>query len=60
MVKTCLCIFQKLKDGEQILDDDECLLVELENIGYDSTGKPIGGSEIPELISLFNEKVGWE
>jgi len=59
MVKTSLCIFQKLKRGETVSKDAETLLLEIENLGYDATGRPKSGSEVQEAIELFHKEIGW-
>ncbi|HHR6046619.1 TPA: restriction endonuclease subunit M [Providencia alcalifaciens] len=58
MVKTSLCIFQKRKCGE--LDTEEkTFLCELENIGFDATGRDKKGSEIILVADSFHNQVGW-
>lgn len=59
MVKTCLCVLQKLKPGEQPSDDDGTFLCEVENLGYDATNRPKSGNEIPAAIKEFQAKVTW-
>ena len=60
MVKTSLCIFQKLDEGVSINDNEEVLLVELENVGYDATGRLKKGSEIENVVELFHKEIGWK
>lgn len=60
MVKTSLCIFQKLPDGEVADKNEEALLVEIENVGYDATGRLKAGSEIDEVAELFHKEVAWK
>lgn len=60
MVKTSLCIFQKLPRGEKANLNEEVLLVEMENIGYDATGRVKKGSEVDEVASLFHKEVFWQ
>lgn len=59
MVKTCLCIFQKLQKKEQPGNDDPAFLCEVENLGYEATGKPKGGSEVQAAIEAFHAQGGW-
>lgn len=59
MVKTCLSVFQKLKEGENARDDDPTFLCEVENLGYEATGKPKSGSEVTKAIEEFHAHVGW-
>lgn len=44
----------------EVQNDQACLLVEMENLGYDATGRYKSGSEIDEVIDLFHAEVGWE
>jgi type I restriction enzyme M protein len=59
MVKTCLCIFQKLKENELPREDDSAFLCEVENLGYEPTGKLKTGSEVNDVINAFHAHVGW-
>lgn len=60
MVKTSLCIFKKYDDSEkEKSSDSKTLLLELDNIGYDATGRFKNGSEIQDAIKLFHKEVGW-
>ena len=59
MVKTCLCILQKLNVGERASEEDETFLCEVENLGYEATGKPKSGSEVAEAIKEFHSQAGW-
>ena len=59
MIKTCLCIFQKLRPDEEPGDADSVFLCEVENLGYEATGKPKAGAEIEEAIRRFREEVSW-
>ena len=54
MVKTSLCIFQKLEENKSIDSDSDTLLIELENVGYDATGRFKVGSEIDQAAELFH------
>lgn len=58
-VKTSLCIFQKVKTDRKVNIDDETLLVEIENVGYDATGRIKNGSEIDSVAELFHKEIGW-
>jgi type I restriction enzyme M protein len=53
MVKTCLCIFRKLNEGETIDDEDSTFLCEVENLGYEPTGKPKSGSEVSAAVAEY-------
>lgn len=59
MVKTCLCVFQKFKKGESSNNKDKTFLCEVENLGYEATGKPKTGSEVSDAISAFHAEGGW-
>ncbi len=60
MVKTCLCVFRKRADGEKGGKDKESVfLCQIENLGYDATGRSKPGSEVQEAIEAFNNEVGW-
>lgn len=58
MVKTCRCIFEKRRagDAESL---DEAFLCEVENLGYDATGRPKAGSEIADAARAFRDHIGW-
>lgn len=58
MVKTCLCVFQKLRKDEQPGNDDSTFLCEVENLGYEATGKPKAGSEVQTAIDAFHTQGG--
>lgn len=59
MVKTCLCILQKLPMNRQPAQSDKTFLCEVENLGYDATGRPKGGSEIAAAVAAFDKEVVW-
>lgn len=59
MVKTCLCILQKFKVDESPKLTDATFLCEVENLGYDATGRLKAGSEVSAAISAFNHEVIW-
>lgn len=60
MVKTCLCILQKLKAGETPNGEDKTFLCEVENLGYDATGRAKAGSEVRAAIAAFREQADWQ
>jgi len=60
MVKTCLCILQKFPDKHQSKDTDQTFLCEVENLGYDATGRAKPGSEVPLAVQAFHREVTWE
>lgn len=59
MVKTCLCIFQKFNKGDVPKKEQTTFLCEVENLGYEATGKPKTGSEVADAIAEFHVEVGW-
>lgn len=59
MVKTCLCVLQKFPEGVQASVEDETFLCEVENLGYDATGRPKPGAETNQAVNAFNTKVVW-
>jgi type I restriction enzyme M protein len=59
MVKTCLCILQKLKVAEQADDEEPTFLCEVENLGYEATGKSKAGSEVTDATTEFHKQVKW-
>ena len=59
MVKTCLCVLQKHGDESPVGDENQTFLCEVENLGYEATGKPKSGSEIQAAIASFHENVRW-
>lgn len=59
MVKTCLCILRKLEEDEELPDDGPAFLCEVENLGYDATGREKAGSEISAVAQDFHNQVGW-
>ncbi|HJH45608.1 N-6 DNA methylase [Bacteroides fragilis] len=60
MVKTSLCIFRKLENNEVPNPNSTALLVEVENLGYDATGRSKTGSEVQDIIDLFHKEIGWK
>jgi type I restriction enzyme M protein len=59
MVKTSLCVFRKHETGEAASDERPAFLAEVENLGYDATGRPKTGTEIAAAIAAFHKEVGW-
>lgn len=59
MVKTCLCVLQKFNEGERAVESDRTFLCEVENLGYEATGKPKGGSEVAAAVAEFHAQVDW-
>jgi len=53
-VKTSLCIFQKYNEDEEKNESDSTYLCEIENIGFDATGRNKGGSEVKAVIEEFH------
>lgn len=60
MVKTCLCILQKFGETETPGAQDQTFLCEVENLGYDATGRVKPGSEIQAAIDAFHREVVWQ
>lgn len=60
MVKTSLCIFRKLEIGESPDPTSNTLLLQVDNLGYDATGRMKRGSEVQEVIELFHKEIGWK
>lgn len=59
MVKTCLCIFQKFSKDDTKNNENTTFLCEIENLGYEATGKPKTGSEVAKAIETFHAQGGW-
>jgi type I restriction enzyme M protein len=59
MVKTCLCIIQKRKAGEKPSEAEPIFLCEVENLGYEATGRPKAGSEVLEAVTAFHAGATW-
>lgn len=60
MVKTCLCILQRLNADERPAKGDRTFLCEVENLGYDATGRTKPGSEVEAAIAAFHQNVQWQ
>jgi len=60
MVKTCLCIFEKRLLNEKYNEDEITFLCDIENLGYEATGKYKNGSEIDDAIDSFFDFGGWK
>lgn len=58
MVKTSLCVFRRLNKGEDPSETAPTFLAEIENLGYDATGRPKVGSEVASVIDAFHKQVG--
>lgn len=58
--KTSLCFFQKFRRVEDADDDYEIAFFHLENLGYDATGRPRGGSELPACTEYMRTAVRWD
>jgi type I restriction enzyme M protein len=59
MVKTCLCILQKVGSGARSSEGETTFLCEVENLGYEATGKPKAGSEVEKAVDAFRTKAAW-
>jgi len=59
-VKTSLCVFQKYGKNQIIDSEEEAFLCEIDNIGFDATGRKKSGSEIASVIEEFHKQVGWK
>lgn len=59
MVKTCLCIIRKFDVDEKSDPSASVFLCEVENLGYDATGRSKSGNEVSEVVKSFHEKIGW-
>lgn len=59
MVKTCLCILRKLDTDEKLDPSSGAFLCEVENLGYDATGRTKTGNEVDQVVTSFFEQVGW-
>ena len=59
MIKTCLCILQKVRGDETQSDDEGVFLCEVENLGYEATGRPKTGSEVHAAAEAFKAQAGW-
>lgn len=59
MVKTCLCIFKKREKKENPSNEERTFLCEVENLGYEPTGKPKEGSEVNTAVQAFFDNGGW-
>ena len=58
LVKTCLCVLRKLDVGEAV-SNYETFLCEVDNLGYDATGRPKAGNEVAGSIEKFHKEVKW-
>lgn len=56
MVKTCLLIAEKPRvERSSQKPEDKVFLCEIENLGYDATGRKKAGEEITEAVQKYNE-----
>ncbi len=58
--KTSLCFFQKFRSVADKQLDYETAFYQLENIGYDATGRERVGSEIQDCIDFMMQSLKWE
>jgi type I restriction enzyme M protein len=58
--KTSLCFFQKFRSVADKQLDYETAFYQLENIGYDATGRPKTGSEIQDCVNYMLQSLKWE
>jgi type I restriction enzyme M protein len=58
--KTSLCFFQKFRSQQDKALDYVVAFYQIENIGYDATGRNKNGSDISDCISFMNEHLTWE
>ena len=59
-VKTSLCFFQKCEEGKQADLTAPVFLAEVENLGYDATGRLNADSEVDDVVTAFHNEVGWQ
>ena len=59
LVKTCLCLLRKLDHRESLDRGADVFLCEIDNLGYDATGRSRSGNEIEEVADRFHSEVGW-
>lgn len=57
--KTSLCFFRKCNEGERPDPQAKVFLAEVESVGYDSTGRPSGVSEVDDVIEAFHREITW-
>jgi type I restriction enzyme M protein len=58
--KTSLCFFQKFRTSVDRDLDYTVTFYKLDNIGYDATGRPKPGSEVPDAIEYVRAQLNWE
>lgn len=56
--KTSLVLFRKFHKGEH-REPRQVFYCKVENIGFDTTGRPISGSEIDDAVKAFWDNGGW-
>jgi type I restriction enzyme M protein len=59
LVKTCLLIVQKRRVGASVSSNESTFLCEIENLGYDATGRSKAGSDLHDSIQEFKNNVVW-
>lgn len=57
--KTSLCFFRKCELGRKPDPTAKVFLAEVENIGYDATGRAVGVSDVDDVVAAFHAEVGW-
>ncbi|MFO0789070.1 MAG: N-6 DNA methylase [Pirellulales bacterium] len=55
MVNTSLCIFQKFGPEDRYQPADKVFLAEIDNIGYEATGKAKDGGEVAAVIEEYHK-----
>lgn len=58
--KTSLCFFQKFRTVDDKNLDYSIAFYQLENIGYDATGRETPGSEVADCIDYMKQSLQWE
>ena len=58
--KTSLCFFQKLRTFDDKNLNYTIAFYQLENIGYDATGRETSGSEVADCIKHMKQSLVWE
>ncbi len=57
--KTSLIFFRKYSDGKKKPSGKPVFFAQINDIGYDATGRIKGKSEVPDVIASFHKKRGW-
>lgn len=58
-VKTSLAFFQKAQKGQRPDPSAKAFLAEIESLGYNTTGRPTGTSEVIDVVSRFHNEIKW-